>query len=124
MEYVKISLDRFGYYAIQEISSENLSLLAQFLTSDVISGSNSWKEWLLDEKLTNSNGNATSIEREGNAIALSDLYADEESQPRTLKIETDKFVRIFDQWQELCKESPKKIVISRKDDQISLNTEN
>lgn len=124
MEYVKISLDRFGYYAIQEISSENLSLLAQFLTSDVISGSNSWKEWLLNEKLTNSNGNATSIEREGNAIALSDLYADEESQPRTLKIETDKLVRIFDQWQELCKESPKKIVISRKDDQISLNTEN
>ena len=120
MDYVKINIDQFEFYSVCEIRSENLSILARFLTSDVVSGSTSWKEWLLTDSLDDSAGNATSVDRDGKYILLSDLYSEQEDNGLHLKIQKDLLVDILDQWEQFCKTRPKEIIITREDGVIKM----
>jgi hypothetical protein len=113
----------YGNYSFKGASNIEMEILGLFFSSDVGCSGSLFGRWAVDDSLgTGVSGNITFLEKEGNYIFMSDLYA-EEDPPLELKISRQQFVALFDFWQEkVCKLKPKEVIIKYENGEFSMET--
>ena len=129
MDVVKFFLDiSYGDYSSKNASNLRMTILGDFLSSDVGCGLSSrmkptWQDWVLDDSLgTEVGSNLTFLEKDNEDILLSDLFSDEEP-PTQLKMTRDQLVKLLNDWQEIvCKLKPKEVILKYENDQYVFET--
>lgn len=123
MNFVKLKLDlSYGDYSYQDASNIEMNTLGNFLSDDVGYRISSYKEWALNDLYLTACGNLTSLDKENGYIILSDLYS-EEDIPTELKMTTQQFVQLLDDWEnKVCKPRPKEVIIKCENDQFTIET--
>ena len=123
MELVIIFTSQAGSYFFRDASSEKMAILAHFLISDVgYYSSSSFKEYVFNDWERYTNSNATALEKKDGYVFLSDLYS-QEDVPTILKMTSDQFVKLLDEWQEkVCNREPKEAFIKYENDQYVFET--
>jgi len=127
MNIVKFFLDeKYGGYSCKYASNIEMCTLGNFLASEIGCGyPSSFKEWgIADGWGDETNGNLTTLKKDGNYILLGDLFS-EESIPRMLRMTRQQYVQVITDWQEkVCKLRPKEVLIKYENDEFVIETKN
>ena len=111
-----------GYWPIKSISLEG-DILTNFLISDVGSDVPDWIEWLEGNKDAHIRNNATNTFEDPDnpdEILINDALSDGEP---FVVIKRQKLIELLKSWQQLNKQRPHYIVITRDGDDISMHGE-
>lgn len=127
MNYVRFLLDaNRGDYFYENSSNAPLYVLGRFFFSDVrYSGSYFFREWAIESTDGDGcGGNYAVLEKENDNILISDEYP-VLPIPIKLKMTTQQFVQLFDEWQEKVvkhKYKPKEVIIKQEHGQFFIET--
>lgn len=123
--YLRLIKTRDGGYAYKDSDSKKLGILSLFLLVDVEHKSlvDCYRDWILNQQYEDTAGNITFIEKENDKITIGKLFVDD---PYEVVFETtqEQFLKILDQWEELCKSKPKEIIIKKEGGIITLTGKN
>jgi len=123
MEFVELLFKDRGY-SYQNASNKEMFNLGIFLSTDVGCGGRTFfRDWALsDENAWAVGGDATTLEKEGDYIYLTDQHS-QEKVPTELKIGIQQFVKLLNDWQEkVCKTKPKEVIIKYENDEFIIET--
>ena len=121
MKRVVIMLNT-GSYSSYKANDIGLSDLAQFLSYDVgYRGGSNFKEWIFDSKYDETCSNATCLEKDLDTILIIDQMdlqgsQEEPHEPFGFRIRKKALWQVIDDWERLCKQKPKEIIITQDDD--------
>ena len=122
VKYIELSYRNHKYYSYKSASSVEMSILGQFLFSDVGDSSSSFRDWLFHEPSTDASINATSIEKENGFVLIRGLYSEEE-EPTVLKVTYDQFLQLLRDWDEkVIKLQPQEVIIKHENNQFVIET--
>ncbi len=97
-----------NYYCYDDADTVEMCILSRFLTSDVYCFGSRYKEWaLFDTQYTKYGGNITFLEKKDGYIIISDQYSEEPDGGPYFPIEQPEFVKLLDEWENICKQNPK-----------------
>ncbi len=108
----------FKSYLLDNCNDNFLEVLGHFLTNDVDSIA-FWKEWINNSKYEDTAGNFTFLEKEGDKIIIGYLYAEDEYK-NIFETTQKQLLEILDHWEELCKQRPHEIIITKEGDKVTL----
>lgn len=127
METVQMALVApFYSYSYEAASNVEMAILGLFFTEDVGCDAKSpWRNWaFFSADGAVSTGNITLLEKKQDTILLSDQYS-KEPVPTKLKISTEHFVKLCDEWQKkVVDHEPKKVIIKHEHGQFTIETSN
>ena len=114
---------KYGLYHLRESSDLAISHLAYFLTSDVrCSSIDFFKQWLNNPAKLESGGNYSTVIKNGNKINIYFEYDYFELEEEADSFETtiEQLNYILDRWKEVCEKKPKKVIITRDNDKVTV----
>jgi hypothetical protein len=118
MEFVKLSLSPNNTYSSLDSSAMEMSILGDFLSTDLENYSTSLETWALDNASRNMSGALTKLEKNESHIILGNL-----SNSNVLRIKTDQFLQILTDWQEkVHKPKPQAVTITYNLQDFSIET--
>jgi len=128
VEYFKLQYNGNSYQYV-EATDLKMCILSHFLSSDVRCYNKSFREWAVADKedpqskFTYSFGsNATLLEEENGYVFLMDRTS-REVGPECLKMTTQQFVQLLDDWEtKVCKVKPKEVLIKHEHGQFVIET--
>ena len=127
MEFVKYCTVYYSMgacYNHQDASSIQMSILGQFLFSEVRNDISFFKKWLFDELSDSASNNCTILEKEDGFILIRDMYSEEE-EPTQLKLTYAQFLQLLNDWEEkVIKLQPKEVIIKHENGQFVFETKN
>ena len=90
-----------------------LNNLGIFLVHDIgCTGTIEIRKWLSEESSGEYGTNAHSIEMENNHIVVKFEYADDPDNAECFSLAKKIFLNILDEWEKVCKEKPKEVIIT------------
>lgn len=126
MEQIKIIWNkRISGYLPDTVQGNNLAILCFFLLDDVgYYAINIFRGWL-DDLFSNQNSSNYSYQQKiKNRIIISNIFNDDESKEETFETTIDELHIILNHWEELLKQKPDKIIITKENDTIILKGKN
>lgn len=112
------TLHKIGFHtvSVKNESDDAVGIFALFLISDVRNDAKSWKRIILDPNFEAIGGNITVLMREENGdILMRDMFAVKQHDPYFLLTQIE-FCNALDQWDELYKKQPDKIIVTIDDE--------
>lgn len=108
-------------YLFKESQDSLLSILTFFLLDDCGIEIESWKKWFLEEPYTSVGSNATYLikDEKKNKVYISRIW-DDDPDAEELELSGEQFLHILDRWEELLKERPKEIIITKEGEKITM----
>lgn len=110
-----------GLYFAENISSDTISILYEWLRDDVGTRVASWRKWLSDnsEEMQDTESNATWLEKEGDKVTLG-LITDiilycrnglEIPEENNITLSIKNAIELVDSWEKLIQTCPSKLII-------------
>jgi hypothetical protein len=118
-ESVKIKFNQ-NHLSSYDATSYEICNLGNFLTDDVGCFWPGWKKWALDPTQDSTTSNYARLIKEENYILIGDQYSEEPDLGPYLKITIEEFIKVLDQWEQLCKNPPKEVLITRENSEIKM----
>lgn len=124
MVFVRLAASSLGGYTYRNGSNIAMDVLGCFFATDI--GCNNgvfFREWALESTDGDvCGGNCTVLEKENDNILLSDECS-EELIPTKLKMSTNQFIQLCDEWQEkIVKLMPKEVIIKHEHGRFFIET--
>jgi hypothetical protein len=116
MKTVKFIL-RDGFYRQEKFSQDLLDILVMFLTDDTADIS-FFKRWVFSNS-DEAGGNITWLDKKGDDIYLSNLL----NKDKFLIIPKVEFLRILDEWEQICKKQPKEVWLIKDNNTIQFKVQ-
>jgi len=121
-QILSFSLGDHGYRRTGSASDEMI-LLSMFLTTDYfVYFPGFLMKWLSDPAQDATNANLTYLQKEDGMIVVGDLY--EEEPIIVFQIPIDRFAKFLDDWKKVIDKKPKKIIITKEGDEITVESKN
>ncbi|HLC07119.1 MAG TPA: hypothetical protein VJJ26_02940 [Candidatus Babeliales bacterium] len=122
VKYITLSHNNKDYYSYKSASNIEMSILGQFLFSEVRNDISFFKKWFFDELSDSASNNCTILEKEDGFILIRDMYSEEE-EPTQLKLTYAQFLQILNDWEEkVIQLKPKEVIIKHENDQFIFET--
>ena len=102
-------------YSAEGRLDQIIFVISEFLTSDVLCYCPSFKQWALSKEL-NFGGNVCGLYRNGDII---ELTYDFDETNTIIKMTTQNFIAMLDQWEEICKKEYPEILLSWDGDKVT-----
>lgn len=108
-----VLIKRFNTYLYVNAATLSASTLVHFLTSDVESEADWWKELVLRGGASIS-GNTSFVYVHDDNVIISDLYIEKEDEKRAALFTLSKieYIELLDQWDALYNQKPDKIIVT------------
>jgi hypothetical protein len=81
-------------------------IIGGMLTSSIVSYSEDFKRWVLNNLTNKTAGNITFLDKEGDYIILRDRYSEEPEQGPEVYIPKSEMLRLLDWWEQVWKHKP------------------
>lgn len=125
MNFITLALSSYSTYHPQNFSNEKMLILGFFFIRDFGCGFQSYQNWAIEDATnTTTCSNCTILEKNKGLILLSSMYS-ERKNPIRLKMTSDQFIQLCDEWEEkVCKYKPKEVIIKYENDRFFIETHN
>lgn len=121
MNFVKLIYNG-QHYSYDSGSDLGMDILGCFLSCDIECRISAFREWALNDREATAGGDITLLDKENGIIVLTDMYS-EEDEPTELKMSTQQFVQLLDDWeQKVCKVMPAEVVVKHDGDKFVIET--
>ncbi len=121
MSYVKFIFIKSHPY-IEEADNSKMEILGLFLTNEV-DDTTFWKDWINNPAYEDTTGNLMFVDKKNNKIIIGHLYT-EDWYETVFETTKKQFLEILDRWEELCKQRPREIIITKEGDKVTLEGKN
>ena len=121
-QIIGFSLGDHGYHRIGAASDEMI-LMSMFLTTDYfVYFSGFLTKWLNDSTQDSTNANITYLQKKNGMVVIGDLY---EKEPIVVfQLPIDRFTKLLGDWEKVVRQKPKKIIITKDGDKITIESKN
>ncbi|TET05884.1 hypothetical protein E3J79_03780 [Candidatus Dependentiae bacterium] len=129
MKIKKVDFEKINdtLYVSGKSSTVDMGYLGGFLAYDVgCKNIDSWKEWINDPKSESVSSNYSHLEKKGNKINIywEYDYFEHEEEAESFETTVEQLNYILARWKEVCEKKPKKVIITRDGDKVTVETKN
>lgn len=121
-EFVTFDFTADGYSS-NKFSSNTMCDLGSFFSTDYcLYGFDFLMEWANDPEQDCATANVTYLEKKNGNISIGDLYGKEPFE--TFNLPMEGFVKLLKDWERVTKQRPKKIIITKEGDDVTVEGKN
>jgi hypothetical protein len=117
---ILIRKDSAYYPQKLDLKDDALHILQFFLVNEIANDGSYFKKWALSNSIEGSGGNVTELEKEDGMIIikLEPVF----SSTAECRISRDNFLKIIDEWEKICKQKPKEVLIEWDGNNFTIKT--
>ena len=127
MEKLIFERSEDNFYHKEQATTLGISHLGSFFTDDVgCHNIEFYKEWLNNPEDTEGGGNYSHLEKQDGKVIISFEYDWFYETPgaEVFELTIEQLDYILDHWKEVCEKKPKKVIITRDNDKVTVELQN